>query len=100
MKFEPDLDNKHRGARWHHIASEAEITRTIKAAGNTVYEVPMICMTFIVSHSHLTCVRCTGSIGGGTLDIEGGWVYASDLLLRFDEQEWRQMSEHPANGAF
>ena len=97
MKFFPHLDN---GGRWHHIASEKELMGAMRNGRHKVYEVPMLCMTFIVVRNRLTIVRCGGTMGGDTRDIEGGWVYLNEIDLLLDEREIGILAEHPANSAF
>lgn len=96
MQFVPIADN---GGRWHHIASEEEIANCGHGEF-AVYEIPMLSVTYIIHRDRLTTIRFGGSLGGGTMAIECGWVYANDLMQRLDELEIRTLSEHPANSAF
>jgi hypothetical protein len=79
----PKLENE---GRWHHIASEAELIAAIRDKEAVIYEIPWNGMTFVVSHKTLRMVRCS-AMGADTRNIEGGWVYLSDLHLRIEEQE-------------
>lgn len=83
------MDN---GGRWSHLASDHEVSRAIVDKEAEVIEAPGISMTFVVSYQHLTVLRC-GAMGGDTFNVEGGWVYPSDLAMRFDVQEMRQVAE-------
>jgi 2-keto-3-deoxy-6-phosphogluconate aldolase len=85
--------NMANGGRWDHIASEMEIRRALRDKNSTIYEVPAIGITLMVSRVHLTTLRA-GAAGGDIFCIEGGWVYANDLLQRFDEMEIRQLAEN------
>lgn len=85
--------------RWHHIASEAELTRAMQAPNLRIWEVPMLNETFVVSWDRLTIVR-TGAMGGDTREIFGGWVYANLIVLMADEQEIVHLTRNPMNKAF
>jgi hypothetical protein len=85
--------------RWAHVASEAELTKAMRAANPRVYEVPMMNETFLVSWDTLTIVR-TGSLGGDTREIFGGWVYDNLIRLMADEQEIVQLTRNPMNRVF
>lgn len=95
---EPILEN---GGRWDHIASDAEIMRAMRFDKEViVHEVPFLSMTYVVSRKYLTTIRCGGQMGGGTRDIEGGWVYPNDLFQRLDEEEIKRLVNNPMNAAF
>jgi hypothetical protein len=85
--------------RWHHVASEAELAKALGAANHRVYEVPMLNETFLVSWDTLTIIR-TGSLGGDTREVFGGWVYANLIVLMADEQEIVQLARNPMNKVF
>lgn len=97
MPMVPIVNN---GGRWHHVASDHEIERAMKDKRASVYEIPMLCVTYMCSLSTLTFVRCGGTLGGDTRDVECGWVYPHDIAFRLDEFEIRHLAEHPANSAF
>lgn len=92
---EPDLRN---GARWHHIASEAELKRAMNDTMLRIREVPFIGMTFCISPERLTIVRCS-ALGGDTRNIEGGWVYGNSITMMLDEQELVTLENNPMNRA-
>lgn len=83
------MDN---GGRWHHVASDGEIQRVMRDKESEVIECPGVGITFLCSFRFLTILR-SGAMGGDVRNIEGGWVYASDLAMRFDLQEMRHLSK-------
>lgn len=86
---QPELQN---GGRWHHIASDHEVTRAMRDKDVTVIECPIIQCTFIVSRKTLTTIRA-GAMGGDTFSIDGGWIYPNDLAQRLDERELRAVAD-------
>jgi hypothetical protein len=85
----PDLNNN---GRWHYIASDAQVKIAMRDKDATIIEVPWLNMTFFISRKYLVTMRA-GAAGGDVFSIEGGWVYATDLQQRADEQELRRLSE-------
>jgi hypothetical protein len=79
----PELAN---GGRWHHIASERELKRILSDKQAEVYEVPPICITFLVSQRFMCIVRAA-ALGGDTRDVEGGWVYDNPIHFMADRSE-------------
>lgn len=88
------MPNLMNDGRWHHIASEAEVMRALRDKNADVIEAPAIGITFFMSRKYLTTLRA-GAAGGDTFSVEGGWVYASDIAQRYDEQELRTLSRIP-----
>lgn len=60
-----------------------------------IVEVPAIGCTFVASRARLTILRTT-AMGGDHFGIEGGWVFANDLLFLMDLAEIRHLSENSA----
>jgi hypothetical protein len=85
--------------RWAHVASEAELAAALGAANHRVYEVPMLNETFLVCWDKLTIIR-TGSLGGDTREVFGGWVYDNLIRLMADEQEIVQLARNPMNRVY
>jgi hypothetical protein len=102
MGLRPDIEMSaipREKIRWAHTASEAELTKALGAANHRVYEVPMLNETFLVSWDTLTIIR-TGSLGGDTREVFGGWVYDNLIRLMADEQEIVQLTRNPMNKVF
>jgi hypothetical protein len=83
-EFLPNMEN---GGRWHHIASERELSTVMhRDKEMEVYEVPAMCVTFLISKRFLVIIRAE-ALGGDTRNIEGGWVYDNSLRFAMDREE-------------
>lgn len=82
-EFLPNMDN---GGRWHHIASERELAKILTDPEPEIYEVPSLCITFLVSRRYMSIVRAE-AFGGDRNTIEGGWVYSNHIRFMADRAE-------------
>ncbi len=87
--LEPNMDNGNRAISFD--LTEEQIKLALGDKNAIIYEPRSMPNTFVVSHKHLIILRCN-TMGADIRYIEGGWLYASDLSLRFDEQEIRWLT--------
>lgn len=86
--MQPNVNNM---GRWLRPATDKEIKRALKDKSAEVIEIPIIQMTYVVSHRYGISVRCA-MMGGDTFDVECGWKYISDIALRRDKEELRHLA--------
>jgi len=79
----PNWDN---GNRADHLASEDECKKAMMDSKHQIIEIPIISMTFVISHKLLIILRTT-AMGSDTFQIEGGWVYNNPFSLMLDLNE-------------
>lgn len=84
------------GGRWHHIMSDAEVSRALSYREVEIIECPAITSTFILSRRHQTILRA-GAMGGDTREVHGGWVYANDIAFQLDRHELIKVAEVVVN---
>jgi hypothetical protein len=76
--------------RWKREATEAEIRRIRGEKDLDYVEWRLWNQTFFLSLKELIIVR-TNILGGDVADVQGGWRYDNDILIRADWEEIRRV---------